>query len=103
CARNRVVIPSFHSPLNHPGSLVLGPAESITGFEAQFQPIDVDVPIYARKPGPRTSLTFPVASQLGRLPTRRPTDAVRSALDVQREVDHVLLARYAPACVLIDD
>jgi two-component system CheB/CheR fusion protein len=97
------VLPIFHYSLNQPGYLVLGPAESITGFEAQFQPIDVDVPIYARKPGPRTSLTFPVASQLGRLPTRRPTDAVRSALDVQREVDHVLLARYAPACVLIDD
>src|SRR6185369_2044591 len=31
------------------------------------------------------------------------SDAVRSALDVQREVDHVLLARYAPACVIIDE
>jgi two-component system, chemotaxis family, CheB/CheR fusion protein len=97
------VIPIFHYALNQPGYLLLGPAETISGFEAQFHSIDADARIYARKPGPRTSLTFPIASQLGRLPTRRPADAVRSALDVQREVDHVLLARYAPACVLIDD
>jgi two-component system CheB/CheR fusion protein len=97
------VLPIFHYALNQPGYLWLGPAETIAGFEAQFQPIDAEARIYARKPGPPTSLTFPIASQLGRLPTRRPADAVRSALDVQREVDHVLLARYAPACVLIDE
>jgi two-component system CheB/CheR fusion protein len=97
------VLPMFHYALNQPGYLVLGPAETVAGFEAQFQPIDADARIYARKPGPRTSLTFPIASQLGRLPTRRPAEAVRSALDVQREVDHMLLARYAPPCVVIDD
>jgi two-component system CheB/CheR fusion protein len=97
------VIPIFHYALNQPGYLVLGPAETITGFEDQFQTVDAEARIYARKPGPRTSLTFPTASQLGRLPTRRPADVIRSVLDVQREVDHVLLARYAPACVVIDD
>ena len=97
------VLPIFHYALNQPGYLLLGPAETVAGFESQFQPIDGDARIYARRPAPRTSLTFPIASQLGRLPTRRPADPIRSALDVQREVDHVLLARYAPACVLIDD
>ena len=97
------VLPIFHYALNQPGYLLLGPAETVAGFEAQFQPIDADARIYARQPGPRTSLTFPLASQLGRLPTRRPVDVVRPALDVQREVDHVLLARYAPPSVLIDD
>jgi two-component system CheB/CheR fusion protein len=97
------VIPILHYALNQPGYLLLGPAETIAGFEKHFEPIDAEARIYARKPGPRTSLTFPTASQLGRLPTRRPADAVRSALDVQREVDHVLLARYAPACVVIDE
>jgi two-component system CheB/CheR fusion protein len=97
------VLPIFHYALNQPGYLLLGPAETVNGFEAQFQPIDGDVRLYARKPGPRTTLTFPIASQLGRLPTRRPADPIRSALDIQREVDHLLLARYAPACVLIDD
>jgi two-component system CheB/CheR fusion protein len=97
------VLPIFHYALNQPGYLVVGPAETVAGFEAQFQPIDADARIYARKPGPRTSLTFPIASQLGRLPARRPADAVRPALDVQREVDHMLLARYAPPCVVIDE
>jgi two-component system CheB/CheR fusion protein len=96
------VIPIFHYALEQPGYLLLGRAETISGFEVLFEPIDAEARIYARKPAARTTLTFPLAGQLGRQPWRSAGTA-RSTLDVQREVDHALLARYAPACVLVDD
>jgi two-component system CheB/CheR fusion protein len=96
------VIPLFHYALGQPGTLLLGRAETIAGFEALFETIDAEARIYARKPSARTTLTFPLAGTLGRQPWR-PAGAARSQLDVQRDVDHVLLARYAPACVVVDD
>ena len=96
------VIPIFHYALEQPGYLLLGRAETIAGFEALFEPVDAEARIYARRPAARTTLTFPLAGQLGRQPSR-PAGTARSTPDVQRDVDHVLLARYAPACVLVDD
>ena len=96
------VIPLLHYALNQPGYLLLGSAETIAGFESLFATVDADARIYARKPGPRAMLAFPGAGRLERSSWRH-ADAGRSMVDVQREVDHVLLARYGPACVLVDD
>ena len=68
-----------------------------------FTAVDAEARIYSRKPAARTTLTFPIAGHLGRQPWRRPADLLRTTLDVQRDVDHVLLARYTPACVLVDE
>ena len=97
------VIPLFHYALNQPGCLLLGRAEAVSGFDTLFSAIDAESRIYMRKPAARASMTFPVAGQLGRQPWRRPADLLRSSIDIQRDVDHVLLARYAPACVLVDE
>jgi two-component system CheB/CheR fusion protein len=96
------VLPLLHYALNQPGYLLLGSAETIAGFESLFSTVDADARIYARKPAPRAVLAFPAGGRLERAPWRH-ADAARSVLDVQREVDHVLLARYGPACVLVDD
>ena len=96
------VFPIMHYALNQPGFLLLGRAESIGDFESLFTTVDSEARIYVRKPGARANLTFPGAGQLGRLPWQQAAIA-RSALDVQRDVDHVLLARYAPPCVLVDE
>ncbi len=96
------VIPIMHYALNQPGFLLLGRAESVGDFDNLFTVIDLEARIYARAPGVRASLTFPGAGQLGRLPWQQAA-TIRSALDVQRDVDHVLLARYAPPCVLVDE
>jgi two-component system CheB/CheR fusion protein len=96
-------IPIFHYALEQPGYLLLGRSETITGFEALFEPLDVDARIYARKPAARTALTFPLGGQLAQQPRHSPLGIPRSPIEVQRDVDHVLLARYAPACVLVDD
>jgi two-component system, chemotaxis family, CheB/CheR fusion protein len=96
------VIPLLHYALNQPGYLLLGSAETVAGFESLFSVVDADARIYARRPVPRVALTFPTAIRIERASRRHP-DGARSVLDVQREVDHVLLARYGPACVLVDD
>ncbi len=96
------VIPIVHYALNQDGFLLLGRAETIGDFDMLFTIVDSEARIYARKPGVRATLTFPTAGQLGRLPWQQ-TALLRSPLDVQRDVDHVLLARYAPPCVLVDE
>ena len=96
------VIPIVHYALNQDGFLLLGRAETIGDFDTLFTTVDSEARIYARKPGVRATLTFPTAGQLGRLPWQQAA-LLRSPLDVQRDVDHVLLARYAPPCVLVDE
>jgi two-component system, chemotaxis family, CheB/CheR fusion protein len=97
------VLSILHYALQQPGYLVLGRAETIAGFETMFATIDADARIYARRPAPRAPLVFPIAGRQERLSSPRAREAVRIAFDVQRDLDHVLLARYAPACVLVDE
>jgi two-component system CheB/CheR fusion protein len=99
----RRVISVFHYALNQPGLLLLGRAESVTGFESFFSSVDADARVFLRKARPAASLSFLSAGQLGRIPVKRPDDPMRSKLGVQRDVDQLLLARYVPACVIIDD
>jgi len=98
-ALQRRVLSILHYALEQPGYLVLGRAETIAGFETMFETIDSDARIYARKRVPRTALMFPTTAR----PSPRAREAAPVAFDVQRDLDHVLLARYAPACVLVDD
>ncbi|MEO6773995.1 MAG: chemotaxis protein CheB [Kofleriaceae bacterium] len=96
------VVPILHYALNQPGLLILGRAETISGFEMLFSTVDAEARIFARKPAARASITYPGALQLGRLPARRTDDPARARLVVQRDVDQLLLARYAPACIVVD-
>ena len=99
----RRVMLIFHYALQQPGFLLLGRAETIVGFEHLFATLNADARVFVRRPAARSGLTFFTPLQLGRQPWRRTSDVVRSALDIQRDVDHVLLARYAPPCVLVND
>jgi two-component system CheB/CheR fusion protein len=97
-ALQRRVLAIFHYALDQPGYLVLGRAETTAGFETMFETIAGEARIYARKRAPRAALTFPTSARaVAKL--RDPT----AAFDIQRDLDHLLLARYAPACVLVDD
>lgn len=96
------VIPMLHYALNQPGFLVIGRAESLGAFETLFSPITSGAPIYARQPvAVRSALSLAFGFR-SRAPFALDAPRVRTAIDVQRDVDHVLLARYAPACVLVD-
>ena len=98
----RRVLPVFHYALNQPGYLLLGRAETIGELGELFAVVDGDARLYARKPAARPILTFPLAGQLGRLPLRA-LRGLAGPLTLQHEIDQLLLARYSPPCVVVDD
>jgi two-component system, chemotaxis family, CheB/CheR fusion protein len=101
----RRVIPLLHYCLNERGYLFLGRSEALTGFRDLFAPVDKASRIFV-KTGPSRALVYP-------MPTSRQAEVKLSegalaerrhpAREAQRQVDHLLLARYAPPGVVVDD
>jgi two-component system CheB/CheR fusion protein len=98
------VIPLFHYALNPNGILFLGSAETVGGFTDLFVSLDKKYKIYAKK-----SLNVPV--DFGFLPRyeaepeapakNRPESASR--VDLQKITDQVLLNRFVPPSVVVND
>lgn len=101
----RKVLPTLHHCLNRPGYLLLGSSEGIREFQSIFPPLDKEHRIYA-KAGDSPRMEYPVS--LGReaeskLVAFQPSQRQQPARDARRRADHVLLSRYAPAGVVVDD
>jgi two-component system CheB/CheR fusion protein len=104
-------LPTFHYALNQPGFLVLGRAESIGGFTQLFQPFDKANKIFTRTSAAST-LRFAQRSEPHR-PESAPGAAARSRehevvmtvpqLDLSRRLDRLLLSRYAPPGVVVNE
>ncbi len=105
-ALQRRVLPTLHYALRQGGFLVLGRAESVPGFRQHFSPIDKNNKVFVRTAAvstlhfaPRTEV-HPVTSRAtpspGTTPPLRP-------VDVARHLDRLLLTRYAPPGVLVDE
>jgi two-component system, chemotaxis family, CheB/CheR fusion protein len=99
------VFAAFHYALRPEGFLVIGPAETVGTSAALFAVVDDERRIYARKAsnGPPRLLSVahdasPVRPSAGQL-ARKTTDGS----EVPREVDRMLLARFAPAGLVVDD
>jgi two-component system CheB/CheR fusion protein len=98
------ILPIFHYALREPGFLVLGNAETIRSFPG-FAPVDAKNRIYARtSAAPRTFL------DLGdrRLPEVGMPEGLTGTKasvpqDVNREVDRLVLAEFAPPGVVVTD
>jgi two-component system CheB/CheR fusion protein len=101
----RRVLPAFHYCLNRPGFLLLGHSENIAGMTQMFVPVDKAKRIFARA-GARSSLAMAPRAERQ---TVTPVSAVHAtelrprSAQVSRYLDRLLLARYAPPSVLIDD
>jgi two-component system CheB/CheR fusion protein len=100
------VIPLFHFVLNQEGHLFLGSSESIGGFADLFRPLDAKWKIYRRKDlglGPRTDYP-PRFAQEGQMilppAIRLPGQAKTPVPEI---LGKIILDRYAPPCVLIND
>jgi two-component system, chemotaxis family, CheB/CheR fusion protein len=100
------VFATFHYALNPGGFLVLGTSESAGAAAAFLTPIDEKRRIYSRK----TTATAPHlfvaagASRAERPPELAPlTPRAAAPPGMLTEADKVLLARYAPASVVVDD
>jgi two-component system CheB/CheR fusion protein len=96
----------LHYALNPDGFLFLGSSENIGPFTDLFEVVDGKHRIFAKNPIKRPlPLDFggqPVGEGLLRR-GREEGGPLWSALDVQREADRIVLARYAPVGVVVDE
>ena len=101
------VIPVFNYALKSNGYLILGSTETIGGFADFFLPADRKYKIYSKKTVV-SKIHFDFANATFDNPTtheklNRPAQEGSSDKDVLREGDRLLLSRYAPASVIIND
>jgi len=99
------VIPLFHYALKPGGFLLLGASEAIEAFGDLFVAVDRRQRIFSKRPGSvRQRMDLAPRRQAavgGRSPGPGKLDL--SAVDLQREADRVVLDRYAPAGVLVNE
>jgi two-component system CheB/CheR fusion protein len=101
----RRVIPAFHYALNTDGYLVLGASESVGRFTDMFHLVDPKNRIYTRvntvvRAYPHFTKLNPSVSSAAPTLSRQ---TVIGAADLQREVDRLLIHRYAPPGVLVSE
>jgi two-component system, chemotaxis family, CheB/CheR fusion protein len=96
---------TFHYALKQPGFLVLGRTENISGFSQLFSPVDKSKKIFART-ATRSALEFAPRAEV-HPPAHRMEIALphspRHSVDLGKHLDRMLVARYAPAGVLINE
>lgn len=111
-ALQKRVIPIFHYALNPTGFLMLGNTEGLLGAGSElFEMVEKKQKIY-RKKLVATPVTFGFsiappaqetdAVEIPAAPLKQP-DTVRGPIEIQREADRLLLTRYAPAAVVVND
>jgi two-component system CheB/CheR fusion protein len=109
----RRIIPVFHYALNPKGFLLIGNTEGLLGSGPElFDMADKKQKIYRKKSVP-TPLPFGFSVQMAEYTPGDNVDnvsakvaAVEAApmpVDLQREADRLLLARYAPPSVVVND
>ena len=104
----RKCIPIFHYALNPDGYLMLGTSESVGGFADLFALVDKKHKIYLKKfTGLRPPLDFR-PTDVANLQTeaaviRSMTSEPEPGLELHKHVDRLILARYSPNAVVIDE
>ena len=103
------ILPIFHYALKPNGFLMLGASETAREFPELFRAVDRKHKIFCRKEVTRR-IHFDYAASGpppgSRAPTKRfaPVDqGVWNSREMQKKVDLVLLARYTPAGVVVDE
>ncbi len=101
------VLPILHYALKPDGFLFLGSSESVGNFLDLFGAVDFRHRLFIKKPAihamPLDFNAYMVSE--GQIPRRgrEESGGLWSALDVQREADRILLSRYAPVGVVVDE
>lgn len=100
------VFPIFHYALKPEGYLVLGSAESVGGFGELFEPVDKQRRFYQRKNvSSHVGMVFTRGNRTreGAFSSSTPMELAPRAYDVREEADRVVLDRYCPPGVVIDE
>lgn len=99
------VIPILHYALNPSGYLMLGKSESVGEFSGLFSLLDKNSRIYSKKTA-ATELRFDrERSHAIRQPdmSKKIGAPARGSADIQKETDNLILARYSPAGLVINE
>jgi two-component system CheB/CheR fusion protein len=102
----RRVVPAFHYALNPGGLLVLGRSEGLNTFGDLFTPLDERNKVYIRRAVAPVTPLLDYRLDPGPTPAAQPRPPVppgMGGLDIQREADRVLLTRFAPPGVVVDE
>jgi two-component system CheB/CheR fusion protein len=103
----RRVLPTLHYALKPQGFLFLGESESLGSSAELFETVDKKHRIFSKKPGLTAHLHFAprYPGEKKEIPAPKPSGAsagFHAQGNVQREVDRIMLGRYAPPGVLVD-
>src|SRR5881296_2899132 len=99
----------FHYALKTPGFLMLGVSETVGPLSDLFSVVDKKYKVYAKRPTWRRfdlglgSLDRVIARKGTSRAARSADEAGRSRSDLLQEVDRLLLSKYAPAGVLVNE
>jgi two-component system CheB/CheR fusion protein len=101
------IIPIFHFALKSNGYLLLGKSEAIGAFQEMFALVDKKHKIYVKKELPaRVPLKFSLNEYAPGAEAPRPLApelVPMSGLDLMKEADRIVLARFSPAGVVVDE
>jgi two-component system CheB/CheR fusion protein len=106
-AMQKRIFPLLHYALIPGGFLFLGSSENVSTYSDLFEPVDARHRIFARRATPTVlpiefHPTF-ASRPLAHAHDRGELGQLWNALDVQREADRVLLSRFAPVGVVVDE
>ncbi|PYS47566.1 MAG: hypothetical protein DMG13_27555, partial [Acidobacteria bacterium] len=97
------ILPLFHYALNPSGILFLGSSETVGGFSDLFVAIDKKHKIYSKRQVD-IAMAFDFVPQMASESQHRVrNDPASPRLDLQRTADQILLNRYAPASVMVNE
>jgi two-component system CheB/CheR fusion protein len=104
---HRKVFPMFHYALRPGGYLMLGVSETVGTFSNLFQIADRKAKIYSRRPisvPVQFDLPVPEIEAPDRPPApAKPAPSAPRESDVQKEVDRLILRKFTPSGVVVDD
>ena len=101
----RRVVPALHYALRPGGYLLLGGSESLGTFADQFAVVDKKSKIYRKKPAAARLATFftPQPFEYRRVGGTQVSKPAQSGISVEKEVDRLLVNRFVPASVVVND
>ncbi len=97
------IVPIFHYALKPDGCLLLGTSESIGNFGELFQLTDRKCKIYERKEyQKRIDYNFALSNIRNEKTNEKKYEDFPDDLDILKEADRLILSKYAPAAILIN-
>jgi len=99
------VLATFHYALSSSGFLMLGPAESVSASSALFSPVDEKHKIYSKNTAaiaPHFHFARGASADEGPQGAVSLTPRAAGRSEVPKEADRILLARYGPIGVVVD-